>query len=118
MSATRPELPMAPAGCTLTDSALLEQLARYRKLGAATERITHRELRLEVCFDPSVDDGLVGETVTIERGCCSFLTLDYDPSKRRLSITVDGSERLGALVALESALRAPASSPRPGRDSA
>src|SRR5438270_2782150 len=99
MSAPRAELPMVQAGCTLTEGGLVEQLERYRRLGIAAARITHRDLGVVVWFDPGVDLGLLAETIAVERGCCEFFTLDYDTSERRLSITVDGPERLDALEA-------------------
>lgn len=104
MSAPKDELPMAAVGCSLTDSGLVEQLDRYRTLGTAVTRITQQALGLLVWFDTSVDPALVSETIEIERGCCEFFTLDYDASERRLSITVDGPERLDALAALTSAV--------------
>lgn len=104
MSASRDELPMAPVGCTLTDSLLAEQLQRYRRLGTAATRIMQRDLELAVWFDPGVDLALLTETLAIERRCCEFFALDYAASERRLLITVGAPERLDALEALRSAL--------------
>ncbi len=98
------ELPMAPAGCALDDGALTAQLERYRRLGVTAASVTQRELELEVFFDADVDLDLLRETIAIEQGCCSFFTLAYDVSERRLSISVDGPDRLDALEALSSAL--------------
>ncbi|MGI9185364.1 MAG: hypothetical protein ACR2GZ_10460 [Solirubrobacteraceae bacterium] len=104
MTETGQQLPMAPAGCALDDGSLTAQLDRYRRLGTTAASITQRELELEVWFDPGVDLDLLRETIAIERQCCSFITLDYDISDGRLSISVDGSDRLDALRALLSAL--------------
>lgn len=99
------ELPLARSGCSLTDSALAEQLDRYRRLGTMAHRITEHDLSVVVWFDPDVDLAWLEETIAIERGCCAFFTLDYDASERRLSITVDDPGRLGAVGVLVSALR-------------
>lgn len=106
MSASSDELPMAPAGCTLTNGGLVEQLERYRRLGTSAVRITRRDLGLMVWFDSAVDVALLTETIAVERDCCGFFTVDYDDSERRLSITVDGPARRDALDALASALGA------------
>ena len=99
------ELPMVRAACTLEDSDLTEQLARYRQLSTTALSILERELDLVITFSPDVDTDLLRETIAIERGCCSFFTLDYDPSERCLSITIDDPTRRDALRALLSALR-------------
>ncbi len=96
---------MAPAGCTLDDSGLAEQLDRYRQLGTTALRIQERELGLVVTFTAEVDVALLHETVAMERDCCSFFTLDYDASERRLSIAIDDPARGDALRSLLCALR-------------
>ena len=99
------ELPMAPAGCTLDDSGLGEQLDRYRHLGETAVNIQDGDARLVITFGADIDLDLLRETLTIERGCCSFFALDYDPSARRLSIGIDDPARGDALRLLLSALR-------------
>ncbi len=99
---------MARAGCGLDDRSLTVQLDRYQRLGTRAASIAQCGLVLEVCFDADVDVDLLQETIAIERQCCSFFTIGYDTLDRRLSISVDGSDRLDALLALRSALRGPA----------
>jgi hypothetical protein len=99
------ELPMAPAGCALDDSGLGEQLDRYRRLGETAVSIQDGDAQLVITFGADVDIHLLRETIVIERGCCSFFALDYDPSARRLSIGIDDPARGDALRALLSALR-------------
>jgi hypothetical protein len=101
----RRDLPMAPAGCTLDDSGLGEQLDRYRRLGARAVTVQDGDGGLVITFGVDVDVDLLRETVAIERACCSFFTLDYDASARRLSIGVDDPTRADALAVLLSALR-------------
>jgi hypothetical protein len=104
MSTDMRELPMAPADCTLDEGSLAKQLDRYRRLGRVATSIQPRELALEVTFPADVDIELVHETIAIERGCCSFFTLDYETSERRLSIAIGDPARGEALRALLSAL--------------
>ncbi len=101
------DLPMAPDGCTLDDSALGQQLDRYRRLGATAISIESGDERLVITFGIDMDAELVQETVAVERGCCSFFTLVYDASARRLSIGIDDPARAGELAALAAALRDP-----------
>jgi hypothetical protein len=95
---------MAAGSCSLSADNLGEQLARYRRLGAAATRIEHRELGLTARFDDSIDLALLDQTIAIERGCCSFFTLAYETSERVLSISVDGPERIDVLELIGSAL--------------
>lgn len=99
------ELPMAPIGCTLDDTALGKQLDRYRKLGTTALDIKAGELALEIAFSAELDVDLLRATIAIERGCCSFFALDYDASERRLSIAIDDHAHGDALKTLLAALR-------------
>jgi hypothetical protein len=96
---------MAPAGCTLDPSRLGEQIDRYRRLGSTALSIEDRDARLVITFGADVDVGLLRETLAIERDCCSFFTLDYEASMRRLSIGIDDPARAEALTTLRSAVR-------------
>ena len=107
------DLPMAPDCCTLDDIGLGEQIDRYRQLGAIAVNIQDGDARLVVTFGADVDVDLLDKTVAVERGCCSFFTLDYETSTRRLSIGIDDTARADALTALLSALRD--STPAPAR---
>jgi hypothetical protein len=102
---------MAATGCTLSAADLAAQLDRYQRLGKTALRVEERELALVIFFATSVDRDLLQETILVERGCCSFFTLDYDESARRLSIAVDNSESAEVLRPLLSALRGLAASP-------
>lgn len=101
------DLPMAPAGCTLPDGQLTQQLARYRQLGSTALSVEQHNLALTVTFSPEVNLELLRETIAIERGCCSFFTLAYDEPDRRLSITVADPGSVDALRPLLSALTEP-----------
>jgi hypothetical protein len=101
-------LPMALAGCTLDDSGLGEQVDRYRRLGEMAQSVHDRGTRLVITFGADVDIDLARDAIAIERGCCSFFTLDYEASERRLSIGIDDPTRGDALKALRDALCASA----------
>ncbi len=96
-------LPMA-ASCALDEAGLRSQIERYRRAGQRA-RLLERSSRLLVAeLDRQVDSGLVEKTVAIERGCCPWLTLDWQPARRRLSISVSQAAHEPALEALAFAL--------------
>jgi hypothetical protein len=47
---------------------------------------------------------LVAETVAIERECCPFFTLTWEPNRRRLTISISQAEHEPALDAIAFAL--------------
>ncbi|MGH2866944.1 MAG: hypothetical protein ACRDNK_05165 [Solirubrobacteraceae bacterium] len=97
-------LPMIPASCALDEGELQRQLGRYRVAGRGaqvTER-TARRLVLDLAAD--VPDSEVQELVAVERGCCPFFGLDWDPEARRLAIGVLASDDEPALAAVAAAL--------------
>ena len=89
MDSTRIELPVAIPDCSIDRSALAEQAERYARLGASATRLDRHPGRLEISFAPTVDEDLLNWTMAVERDCCSFLTLDYDISTRRLSVSAE-----------------------------
>ena len=96
------ELPLAPAGCGLDAEGLRAQDERYAALGrhvAATRRTADT---LDVEFAAGVDRALLDETVTVERGCCSFLTIEHD--ERCLRISAGEPAQAAALAAIARAL--------------
>jgi hypothetical protein len=97
------ELPLI-AECHLDDAALEEQRDRYAALGRELLELERRERRLEARFSPRVDEGLLRETMEVERECCPFFRLSYDSSRRSLSITVDDPAQDPALDALRYSL--------------
>jgi hypothetical protein len=66
--------------------------------------LERRPRRLLLQFAPDVDAALVEETLAIERRCCPFFRLEFEPSARRLEIGVDRAEQDPALDALRFAL--------------
>lgn len=106
MSPKSQPLPMAPTGCELDDQQLAAQLARYRQLSATVLTVRRDSFSARVRFTGRLDTGLLKDTLAIERGCCGFFALEYDPSARVLSISTE-PDRLDALSTLLSALTSP-----------
>ncbi|MFI4990630.1 MAG: hypothetical protein ACHQHO_06915 [Solirubrobacterales bacterium] len=97
------DLPMAPS-CALDESGLRSQLERYRRAGRNARLIERTSRRLVVGLDESVDAKLVTEAIAIERECCPFFCLDWEPSRRRLTVSVSQAAHEPALDAIASAL--------------
>jgi hypothetical protein len=100
------QVPMAVAGCGLDYQKLGGQLDRYSRLSRSVIALEQHAQRLEVSFSSAIDEQLLTQAVAVERSCCAFLTLDYDPSKRRLSISAEDTAGADALAAIRSALTA------------
>jgi hypothetical protein len=94
---------MAPS-CALDESGLRLQLERYRQAGVGARLIDRTPRSLAVDLDEQVDTQLVDETIAIERECCPFFTLDWEPERRRLTVAVSQAEHEPALDAIAFAL--------------
>jgi hypothetical protein len=94
---------MAPS-CTLDESELRSQLERYRQAGRDARLIERTPRRLVADIDKSVDAVLVTETIAVERGCCPFFLIDWEPSGRRLTVSVSQATHEPALDAVAAAL--------------
>jgi hypothetical protein len=81
-------LKMAIPECTLPDTAVGPQIARYRQLARHVVELERRIGEVRVRFDATVPDGLLARTLAVEQGCCAFVGLDYEPATRSLAITV------------------------------
>jgi len=88
----------AIAACRLDADGLRTQHDRYRRLGTVTVHVTRVPRRLTVEFSSAVDHDLVDQALAVERDCCPFFTLDYDPGTRRLTACV-AEPALDALIA-------------------
>ena len=97
--------------CTLTDATAGPQLSRYRRLAAHVTRIERDTGEVRVEFDERVPEAVLGHTLSVERGCCSFFELAYDRAVRQLRITVANiahDSRLDPLAALLTPAAGPA----------
>jgi hypothetical protein len=96
-------LPMAPS-CALDEAGLRLQLERYRAAGHGARLLERTPSRLLVELDPAVQIELVDELVAVERECCPFFVLAWEPDLRRLSVSVSELEHEPALEAIAFAL--------------
>jgi hypothetical protein len=108
-------LPMAPS-CALDDAGLRLQLERYRQAGVGARLIDRTPRSLVVELDEQVDAQLVAETIAIERECCPFFTLDWEPERRRLTVAVSQVEHEPALDAIAFALELKVPAQHPASD--
>jgi hypothetical protein len=92
------------ARCELDAAGLSAQRDRYRRLGRNALAIERRRRQLLVSFGADVDRALVEETIAIERRCCPFFRIMFDPEARLLLISVDRADEDPALGALRLAL--------------
>jgi len=94
---------MAPS-CALDESGLRSQLKRYRQAGRNARLVERTPRRLVADLGESVDAELVSEAIAIERECCPFFRLDWDPSRQRLTVCVSQAAHEPALAAIAFAL--------------
>ena len=95
---------MAPASCSLERSELIAQRERYRLLGIRATVIERDAMQLVIRVDDAVGGNLVDELIAIERQCCPFFELDWDPASRSFAASVPESRYEPALDAIAYAL--------------
>jgi hypothetical protein len=94
---------MAPS-CSLDEAGLRLQYDRYRQAGSEACLVERSPQRLVVDLDQHVDVQLVARLLAVERECCPFLTLGWQPGRRRLTVSVSQVEQTPALDAIAFAL--------------
>jgi len=94
---------MAPS-CALDEAGLSQQYERYRKVGVGARVLERHRRRLTVDLNEHVDPELVEELLTVERECCPFLELGWEPRAQRLTVGVSHTEYEPALDAIAFAL--------------
>lgn len=94
---------MAPS-CALDEPGLRSQLNRYRQAGRNARLIERTPRRLIADLGDDVDVELVAETVAVERECCPFFSLTWEPDRRRLTVAVSEATHEPALDAIAFAL--------------
>jgi hypothetical protein len=97
-------LPMAPPACSLDEVGVRSQLARYRTVGEAATVLVLDRRRVSVHVGDEVPNTLIDELVAIERECCPFFELAWEPNARRLTVSVPDAEHEPALEAIGFAL--------------
>ena len=96
---------MTAPTCSLSAGELAAQLDRYHALGRAAAEVENATGRVVVRFSEEPPAALLKQTIEVERGCCPFLDLDYDPEARRLTVTADDVEHRAGLDTLAQALK-------------
>jgi hypothetical protein len=99
---------MAPS-CALDESGLRLQLERYRQVGRNARLIERTPRRLVADLGDQVDAELVAQTIAVERECCPFFSLTWEPDRRRLTVAVSQAAEEPALDAIAFALNLQAS---------
>jgi len=84
-------LAISGTACTLHPAERAVQLERYRALAGHTVEVEHEPGRVVVRFFG--DPPLLERTVEVERGCCPFFDIEYEPAGRRLVIAVEDPDR-------------------------
>lgn len=94
----------AATSCRLDVAGLGDQLERYRQISGHVEAVERRPGRLVVRFAPDLPRDRLEVALEVERRCCPFLGIDYDPTGRRLTVTVERADQDPMLDALANAL--------------
>ncbi len=97
-------LPVIAYSCSLTYAELGEQRARYRTVGNRAEVVEWTARRRAVRVAASVPEALIERVIEVERQCCPFFELSWDPGARRLTVSVSEADQEPALDALTYAL--------------
>ena len=92
------------AACSLAAGELAAQLDRYRALGRRAAVVDYEPGRVVVRFADDPPTALIERTLEVERGCCPFFEIDYEPAAQRLAISVDHPDRRSSLDAIARAL--------------
>jgi hypothetical protein len=93
-----------PMACSLDEAVLRSQLERYRTAGRDATIIERAPRLLIIAIGDQTPAGVVEELVAVERGCCPFFGLDWEPAERRLAVSVADAWHEPALGAIASAL--------------
>jgi hypothetical protein len=112
---------MVPVSCSLEAPGLSAQRERYRVLGEGASVIEWDRRRLVIRLRDEVSDVVIEELIAVERGCCPFFELDWNPGQRHLRVAVSASDHEPALDAIGYALglaRSPRAHARSGADQA
>jgi ubiquinone/menaquinone biosynthesis C-methylase UbiE len=92
------------AACTLDAAERAAQLERYRALARHASDVEHEPGRVVVRFIDNPPTELLERTLEVERGCCPFFDIEYEPVGRRLVIALEDPNRDPDLDALAHAL--------------
>ena len=95
---------MIAASCSLDDVGLRSQLMRYRAAAQDASVVSRAARSLVIQVSDHVPEALVEELVAVERECCPFFDLDWQPERRQLAVAVADAEHEPALDGIAFAL--------------
>jgi len=95
---------MHPTACSLNADELAAQLERYRAIGRLAAAVEHDPGRVVVRFAEDPPSALIERALEVERGCCPFFEIDYEPASHRLAIGADHPDRHPGVDAIAHAL--------------
>jgi ubiquinone/menaquinone biosynthesis C-methylase UbiE len=102
--ARKPAPAISGVACTLDAAQRAAQLERYGTLGLHAAEVEHGPGRVVVRFFDDPPAGVLERTLEVERGCCPFFDIQYEPAGRRLVIAVEDPDHDRDLDALAHAL--------------
>jgi hypothetical protein len=97
-------LRIVPVSCSLEAPGLSAQRERYRILGEGAKMIGRDRRRLVIRLSDEVSDVVIEELVAVERDCCPFFELHWDPGARHLRVAVSAADHEPSLDAIAYAL--------------
>jgi hypothetical protein len=80
---------MNATACSLDADELAAQLERYRAIGRLAAAVEHKPGRVVVRLADDPPSALIERALDVERGCCPFFEIAYDPVTRRLALSAD-----------------------------
>lgn len=107
---------MAPESCSLDRDGLRAQLERYRRAGDGATLLERGARRLVVRVADTARAGDIEQLIAVERECCPFFELAWEPELRTLVLAVADDEHGPALDALAYALGVTGRSAEPPHD--
>jgi hypothetical protein len=90
--------------CSLGVAEMAAQLERYRELGQLAAVTEHEPGRIVVRFLEDPPPALLELTMRVERGCCPFISLEFEPRAHRLTISAEHPDHQPSLEAIAQAL--------------
>jgi hypothetical protein len=86
--------------CSLDAEGMSAQRERYRRAGEGARLLDRGPRRLAVGLRDDVELDQVEELIAVERDCCPFFEIDWDPGRGQLSFAVTRLEHEPALEAI------------------
>jgi SAM-dependent methyltransferase len=102
--ARKPAPAMTAAACILDAGERAAQLERYSALARHAAEVKHEPGCVVVRFFDDPPTTLLERTLEVERGCCPFFDIEYEPVGRRLVIALEDPDRDRELDAIAHAL--------------